>query len=111
MIFNFKYFLTHIINRSLKQFTNFILQKDPYLVYNEIILDTLFFYLSKRLDLFFNFIYLIKINIFELKRDQAKLYFRPSGTGPDVRFYIFGKVETYLEEINTVMKIIKEKYS
>ena len=52
-----------------------------------------------------------KINIFELKRDQAKLYFRPSGTGPDVRFYIFGKKETYLEEINTVMKIIKEKYS
>lgn len=52
-----------------------------------------------------------KINIFELRRDQAKLYFRPSGTGPDVRFYIFGKKETYLEEINTVMKIIKEKYS
>ena len=51
-----------------------------------------------------------KIDIFQLKRDEATLYFRPSGTGPDIRFYIFGKRETHLEEINTVMKNIKEKY-
>ncbi len=51
------------------------------------------------------------IDIFQLKRDKATLYFRPSGTGPDVRFYIFGDKETHEEEINEVMKIVKKKYS
>ena len=51
------------------------------------------------------------IDIFQLKRDKATLYFRPSGTGPEVRFYIFGDKETHEEEINEVMRIVKKKYS
>ena len=50
------------------------------------------------------------IDIYQLKSNNSTLYFRPSGTGPDVRFYIFGKRETYLEEIQKVMKFINENY-
>ncbi|MFX1310716.1 MAG: hypothetical protein ACFE8C_13520, partial [Promethearchaeota archaeon] len=32
------------------------------------------------------------IDIYQLKSPDSTLYFRPSGTGPDIRFYIFGKV-------------------
>jgi phosphomannomutase len=51
------------------------------------------------------------IDIYQLKSDNSTLYFRPSGTGPEVRFYVFGKKETYSDEIKRVMKNIKEKYS
>ena len=50
------------------------------------------------------------IDIFQLKSQNSTLYFRPSGTGPEVRFYIFGKRETYLDEINTVMDYVKRNY-
>jgi len=50
------------------------------------------------------------IDIFELKSENSTLYFRPSGTGPDVRFYIFGKNETYLEEIADVMEFVNQNY-
>ncbi|MHA2283784.1 MAG: hypothetical protein ACXAC5_23315 [Promethearchaeota archaeon] len=50
------------------------------------------------------------IDIYQLKSENSTLYFRPSGTGPDVRFYIFGKVETHLEEIQTVMEFVNKKY-
>ncbi len=50
------------------------------------------------------------IDIYQLKSVDSTLYFRPSGTGPDVRFYIFGKRETYLKEIQTVMKNIEENF-
>ncbi len=50
------------------------------------------------------------IDIYQLKSDNSTLYFRPSGTGPEVRFYVFGKRETYLNEIKTVQDYIKEKY-
>ena len=50
------------------------------------------------------------IDIYQLKRNEATLYFRPSGTGPDVRFYIFGKRESHLEEIKNVQTYIKENY-
>ncbi|MFX0057504.1 MAG: hypothetical protein ACFE8J_04315 [Candidatus Heimdallarchaeota archaeon] len=51
------------------------------------------------------------IDIFQLKSNDSILYFRPSGTGPEIRFYIFGKRETYLEEIKKVQDFIKENYS
>ena len=51
-----------------------------------------------------------KIDIYQLKRDGATLYFRPSGTGPDVRFYIFGDRETYQEELSQVINYVKENY-
>ncbi len=50
------------------------------------------------------------IDIFELKSENSTLYFRPSGTGPNVRFYIFGKKETYLEEISNVMEFVNQNY-
>jgi len=51
------------------------------------------------------------IDIYQLKSDDSTLYFRPSGTGPDVRFYIFGKVETHLDEIKSVQNYVKENYA
>lgn len=50
------------------------------------------------------------IDIYQLKSADSTLYFRASGTGPDVRFYIFGERETYEKEIKTVMNYIKENY-
>jgi len=51
------------------------------------------------------------IDIYQLKSNDSTLYFRPSGTGPEVRFYIFGKRETHLEEIKKVQNYIKSNYS
>ena len=50
------------------------------------------------------------IDLYQLKSENSTLYFRPSGTGPNVRFYIFGKVETHLGEIKKVQNFIKENY-
>lgn len=50
------------------------------------------------------------IDIYQLKSKDSTLYFRPSGTGPEVRFYIFGKRDTYLDEIKTVMDYVKKNY-
>ncbi|MHA1458646.1 MAG: hypothetical protein ACTSQR_03180 [Promethearchaeota archaeon] len=51
------------------------------------------------------------IDIYRLKSADSTLYFRPSGTGPEVRFYIFGKRETHLEELKIVQDYIKMQYS
>ncbi|MHA1670713.1 MAG: hypothetical protein ACTSV5_09055 [Promethearchaeota archaeon] len=51
-----------------------------------------------------------KIDIYQLKSQDSTIYFRPSGTGPDVRFYIFGKRETHLNEIKNVQKYVNENY-
>ncbi len=51
-----------------------------------------------------------KIDIYQLKSEDSTLYFRPSGTGPDIRFYIFGKKETHLEEIQRVMNFIEKNF-
>jgi phosphomannomutase len=51
------------------------------------------------------------IDIFQLKSKNSTLYFRPSGTGPEVRFYIFGDRETHLEELKAVQDYIKIHYS
>ncbi|MFX0020779.1 MAG: hypothetical protein ACFE9S_00515 [Candidatus Hermodarchaeota archaeon] len=50
------------------------------------------------------------IDIYQLKSHDSTLYFRPSGTGPDVRFYIFGRVETHLEEIKRVQNYVRDNY-
>ena len=52
-----------------------------------------------------------KIDIFQLKSNNSTLYFRPSGTGPEVRFYIFGDRESHLEELKAVQDYIKIHYS
>ena len=51
------------------------------------------------------------IDIYQLKSEDSTLYFRPSGTGPDVRFYIFGDRQTHLEEIQRVQDYVKKNYS
>jgi phosphomannomutase len=51
------------------------------------------------------------IDIYRLKSEDSMLYFRPSGTGPDVRFYIFANREKYQEEINKVMQYVKNNYA
>ncbi|MHA2181996.1 MAG: hypothetical protein ACXAAH_11280 [Promethearchaeota archaeon] len=50
------------------------------------------------------------VDIYQLKSENSTLYFRPSGTGPDVRFYIFGNVQTHLEEIQKTMKYVESNY-
>ncbi|MFX1345925.1 MAG: hypothetical protein ACFFBC_03500 [Promethearchaeota archaeon] len=50
------------------------------------------------------------IDIYQLKSKNSTLYFRPSGTGPEVRFYIFGKRETHLDEIHKVMEYINNNF-
>jgi phosphomannomutase len=50
------------------------------------------------------------IDLYQLKSENSTLYFRPSGTGPVVRFYIFGKVETHLDEIKRVRNYVRENY-
>ena len=50
------------------------------------------------------------VDLYQLRSSNSILYFRPSGTGPDVRFYIFGKRETHLEEIKKVMYYIENNF-
>ncbi len=50
------------------------------------------------------------IDIYQLKSADSTLYFRPSGTGPEVRFYIFAKRETHLEEIKKVQEFVQKNY-
>lgn len=52
-----------------------------------------------------------RIDIYRLKSEQSTLYFRPSGTGPDVRFYIFANRERYQDEITRVMHYVKQNYA
>ncbi len=42
------------------------------------------------------------IKTIHLKSKTTDLYIRPSGTGPNIKIYIYGPQETYLEEINDV---------
>jgi phosphomannomutase len=51
------------------------------------------------------------IDIYRLKSQDSMVYFRPSGTGPDVRFYIFANREKYQKEINKVIKYVKSNYA
>ncbi|TFG24098.1 MAG: hypothetical protein EU529_05230 [Promethearchaeota archaeon] len=50
------------------------------------------------------------IDIYQLKSVDSTIMFRPSGTGPDVRFYIFGNRETHTNELQKVQEYVKKKY-
>ncbi|MBY9005540.1 MAG: hypothetical protein KGD63_02175 [Candidatus Lokiarchaeota archaeon] len=52
-----------------------------------------------------------KVDIYEIKSDNSIIYFRPSGTGPDVRFYIFGHRDTHLAEIEEVKNYVKDNFA
>ena len=42
------------------------------------------------------------IKTIHLKSETTDLYIRPSGTGPNIKIYIYGPQETYLEEMDRV---------
>ncbi|MHA1897905.1 MAG: hypothetical protein ACTSU2_10965, partial [Promethearchaeota archaeon] len=48
-----------------------------------------------------------KTKIIYLKSESSTLYIRPSGTGPNIRIYIFGASESYEEELNAVKKYVE----
>jgi phosphomannomutase len=50
------------------------------------------------------------IDLYQLKSADSTIYFRPSGTGPDVRFYIFANVETHLNEIIKVQSYVRDNF-
>lgn len=50
------------------------------------------------------------IDLYQLKSLDSTIYFRPSGTGPDVRFYIFANVRTHLNEITKVQNFVRDNY-
>lgn len=52
-----------------------------------------------------------KVGLYQLKSIDSTLYFRPSGTNPELKFYIFGNQKTNLEEIKSVQDYIKANYS
>jgi phosphomannomutase len=43
-----------------------------------------------------------KKSVIHLRSDESELYIRPSGTGPNVRIYIFGPKKTAKKELETV---------
>jgi phosphomannomutase len=51
-----------------------------------------------------------EIEIYQLKSNKSTLYFRPSGTGMEVRFYIFADRDVYQEEIEEVQEFVKKNY-
>ena len=51
-----------------------------------------------------------KLDIYRLKSKDSTLYFRPSGTGPEVRLYVFGSRKTYLNEIQRFGEYLRRNY-
>jgi len=51
-----------------------------------------------------------EVEIYRLKSENSTLYFRPSGTGMEVRFYIFADKRVYEEEIEKVQEFVKKNY-
>lgn len=48
-----------------------------------------------------------EISIIYLKSKDSMLYVRPSGTGPEIRIYIFGNKNTYEKELKVVAQFLK----
>ena len=51
-----------------------------------------------------------KIAIIHLVSDDTNIYFRPSGTGPGVRIYIFGPSETIKHNLKQIKKKINSLF-
>jgi phosphomannomutase len=50
------------------------------------------------------------VDIIMLKSNTTEIYFRPSGTGPEVRVYVFGPASTAQDELDCVMVKINEMF-
>ena len=48
------------------------------------------------------------IKIIHLKTEKTDLYIRPSGTGPDIKIYIYGHENFYLNNINNIENFIQD---
>ena len=48
-----------------------------------------------------------EVSIIYLKSKDSMLYVRPSGTGPEIRIYIFGNKNTYEKELKVVAQFLK----
>jgi phosphomannomutase len=47
------------------------------------------------------------VDIILLRSSDTEIFFRPSGTGPDVRIYVFGPASTYKEQLALVQHWIE----
>ncbi len=50
------------------------------------------------------------IEVISLTQDKTTIYFRPSGTGPNIRIYVFGPQATAQEELTKVTNDINTKF-
>ncbi len=51
-----------------------------------------------------------QIEVISLTRDKTTVYFRPSGTGPNIRIYVFGPQATAQDELTKVTTDINTKF-
>ncbi len=51
-----------------------------------------------------------QIEVISLAQDKTTIYFRPSGTGPNIRIYVFGPQATAQEELTKVTNDINTKF-
>ncbi len=51
-----------------------------------------------------------QIEVISLTHDKTTIYFRPSGTGPNIRIYVFGPQATAQEELTKVTNDINTKF-
>ena len=48
-----------------------------------------------------------EVDVVYLQSETSVLFIRPSGTGPNIRIYVFGPKETYEQELSAVVKYIE----
>ncbi len=51
-----------------------------------------------------------EVDIILLKDESSEIYFRPSGTGPNVRIYIFGKKDVIKQQLNDIKQHLEQKF-
>jgi phosphomannomutase len=49
-----------------------------------------------------------KVDVVYLKSDTSVLFVRPSGTGPNIRIYVFGPKTSFKQELENVAKFVKQ---
>ncbi|MHA1729536.1 MAG: hypothetical protein ACTSWY_12495 [Promethearchaeota archaeon] len=48
------------------------------------------------------------VKIIHLKSEKSDLYIRPSGTGPNIKIYVYGSKESYLDDMNSVAEYMEK---
>ena len=52
-----------------------------------------------------------KVDVVYLQSETSVLFVRPSGTGPNIRIYVFGPQNTYEQELSAVVDFVKSNSS